>query len=101
MPIASSLIPGMSAPKMYRLVGTDGVEALSASPGTLGGTEGLGCTAQLDCPCALRWIAKGRYVRHRVFFADEVTAIAAGYRPCAHCLSERHRSWKAGPASSS
>jgi methylphosphotriester-DNA--protein-cysteine methyltransferase len=33
-------------------------------------------------------------VRHRVFFADEATAIAAGYRPCAVCLPERYALWK-------
>jgi methylphosphotriester-DNA--protein-cysteine methyltransferase len=33
-------------------------------------------------------------VRHRVFFANEETAIAAGYRPCAVCLPERYRAWK-------
>jgi methylphosphotriester-DNA--protein-cysteine methyltransferase len=42
----------------------------------------------------LRWIAKGFYVRHRVFFADEATAIAAGYRPCARCMPEAYRRWK-------
>jgi methylphosphotriester-DNA--protein-cysteine methyltransferase len=31
-----------------------------------------------------------------VFFADEATAIAAGYRPCAACLPEAHARWKAG-----
>ena len=34
-------------------------------------------------PSALRAIDRGRYARHRVFFADEATAVAAGYRPCA------------------
>jgi hypothetical protein len=82
-------------PKRYRLIGPDGREYLSETPGTLGGhrrTKGYG---RLDCPTALRWIARGHYVRHRVFFADEETAIAAGYRPCAHCLPERYAAWKA------
>jgi AraC family transcriptional regulator, regulatory protein of adaptative response / DNA-3-methyladenine glycosylase II len=35
-------------------------------------------------------------VRHRVFFADEATALAAGYRPCGHCLRDRYAAWKAG-----
>jgi len=30
-----------------------------------------------------------------VFFADEDTAIAAGYRPCAVCLPIAYRDWKA------
>jgi len=46
------------------------------------------------CLSALRWIAKGYYVKHRVFFADEATAIAAGYRPSACCPKERYTIWK-------
>jgi methylphosphotriester-DNA--protein-cysteine methyltransferase len=49
---------------------------------------------RLDCPSALRALASGGYVAHRVFFADEATAVAAGYRPCARCLPERYRDWK-------
>jgi methylphosphotriester-DNA--protein-cysteine methyltransferase len=30
-----------------------------------------------------------------VFFADEHTAIAAGYRPCAVCLPQKYAAWKA------
>jgi methylphosphotriester-DNA--protein-cysteine methyltransferase len=33
-------------------------------------------------------------VRHRVFFADEATAVATGFRPCANCLPDRYREWK-------
>jgi len=46
---------------------------------------------RLDCAGAARWIAKTRYVKQRVFFADEETAIAAGYRPCARCTPEEYR----------
>lgn len=35
------------------------------------------------------------HTSHRVFFADEETAIAAGYRPCGNCLREKYREWKA------
>jgi hypothetical protein len=86
----------MAEPKLYRLVGPDGSEILSPVPGTLGGHRRTRVYGRLDCPGALRWIAKGHYVRHRVFFADEETAIAAGYRPCGHCLPHRHAVWKAG-----
>jgi len=34
-------------------------------------------------------------VKQRVFFADAATAIAAGYRPCAGCLPEKYKAWKA------
>jgi methylphosphotriester-DNA--protein-cysteine methyltransferase len=30
-----------------------------------------------------------------VFFADEATARAAGYRPCFTCMREEYRAWKA------
>ena len=89
----------MEDAKLYRVVGADGAEVLSPVPGTLGGhrrTRGYG---RLDCPVALRWIAKGQYVRHRVFFADEETAIAAGYRPCAVCMPDEYREWKAAQPS--
>ena len=63
--------------------------------GTLGGHRGTRIYGRLDCPSALRAIAKGGYVRCRVFFADEDAAVAAGYRPCAVCMPERYRAWKA------
>ncbi len=50
---------------------------------------------RLDCPTALRYLAKGQYAAHRVFFADEATAVAAGYRPCGSCLPDEYRAWKA------
>jgi methylphosphotriester-DNA--protein-cysteine methyltransferase len=28
-----------------------------------------------------------------VFFADEATALAAGYRPCGTCMREEYRAW--------
>ena len=96
MPFAGPFDPDVSPLKTHRLVGPDGVELVSTSPGTLGGHRRTRVYGRLDCPGALRWIAKGHYVRHRVFFADEETAVAAGYRPCASCLPDRYRSWKQG-----
>jgi methylphosphotriester-DNA--protein-cysteine methyltransferase len=81
--------------KLYRLVGPEGAEVLSAMPGTLGGHRRNKIYGRLDCPSALRWLAKGHIVKHRVFFADEATAIAAGYRPCAVCMRDEYRRWKA------
>ena len=78
----------------YTLVGADGTPYESTTPGTLGGHRRGRIYGRLDCPSALRAIARGEYVRHRVFFADETTAVAAGYRPCAVCLPERYRAWK-------
>jgi hypothetical protein len=79
----------------YRLIGADGVEYASETKGTLGGHRRNRIYGSLDCAGAARWIAKGHYVKQRVFFADEATAIAAGYRPCANCLPEAYKAWKA------
>jgi hypothetical protein len=84
--------------KLYRLIGADGRPYLSAQPGALGGHRKLRGYGRLDCPSALRWIAKGYYIRHRVFFADEASAVAAGYRPCAVCMPEAYRHWKTAQA---
>lgn len=81
--------------KTYTLLGPDAKPYTSATPGTLGGNRRSKIYGRLDCPGALRWIARGHYVKNRVFFADEDTAIAAGYRPCAVCLPDRYREWKA------
>ena len=81
---------------MYTLIGPDGKPRRSRAPGTLGGHRRNKGYGRLDCPAALRWIAKGEYVAHRVFFADEATALAAGYRPCATCLPDRYAAWKSG-----
>ncbi|HZE40023.1 MAG TPA: Ada metal-binding domain-containing protein [Stackebrandtia sp.] len=74
----------------------DGRPYRSAAPGTLGGHRGGRLYGRLDCPSARRAIARGGYVEQRVFFADEDTAIAAGYRPCSVCLPREYRSWKEG-----
>jgi methylphosphotriester-DNA--protein-cysteine methyltransferase len=66
--------------------------------GTIGGHRKTRIYGRLDCPSALRAIANGGYVTHRVFFADEAAAIAAGYRPCARCMPERYKEWKASPS---
>ena len=77
--------------KEYKLIGRDGKPYLSTVPGRMGGHRKLKIYGQLDCPSALRYIAKGHYVEHRVFFADEETAIAAGYRPCGICMREAYK----------
>jgi hypothetical protein len=76
------------------LTGPDGRPYRSSTPGQLGGHRRGKICGWLDCPAALRAIAAGHYIKHRVFFADETTAVAAGYRPCAACLSEAYRNWK-------
>ena len=83
--------------KRYRLIGADRTPYESAQPGTVGGHRAARMYGRLDCPSALRAIANGGYVTHRVFFANEATAVAAGYRPCARCLPDRYFNWKEGP----
>lgn len=81
---------------MYKLIGKDGKEYLSKQKGQFGGHRKLKIYGKLDCPSALRHIAAGHYVQHRVFFADEETALAAGYRPCGVCMKEHYSLWKGG-----
>jgi methylphosphotriester-DNA--protein-cysteine methyltransferase len=38
-------------------------------------------------------------VENRVFFQNEQEAIAAGYRPCGHCLRDKYREWKSNAIS--
>jgi len=77
------------------LIGADGRPYASATKGTLGGHSRQKVYGRLDCPVALSLIRRGRNrPEYRVFFADEETAIAAGYRPCGACLREQYRAWK-------
>ena len=79
---------------MYKLLDENGKEYLSEEKGLLGGNKSLKIYGRLDCPSALKWIAKGYYVKNRVFFKDEETAIKAGYRPCAVCMPKEYKIWK-------
>lgn len=82
----------------YTLLSANGEYCRSETPGRLGGNRRSRIYGKLDCPAALRAIERGGYVENRVFFADEQTAIAAGYRPCGRCMRERYRAWlRAGP----
>ncbi len=80
--------------RRYLLLGPDGRPYRSVAPGTLGGHRRQRIYGRLDCPAALRALERGHYARYRVFFADEPTAVAAGYRPCARCLPAAYRRWK-------
>ena len=80
--------------KTYTLLGVDGKSYQSSELGLLGGHKKLKIYGRLDCPSALRYIAKGQYVKNRVFFKDEETAIVAGFRPCAKCMPKEYKLWK-------
>ena len=84
----------------YTLTGADGRPYASGAPGTLGGHRRGRRYGRLDCPAALRALARGGYVAQRVFFADEATAVAAGYRPCAVCLPAAYAAWPASTSTS-
>jgi methylated-DNA-[protein]-cysteine S-methyltransferase len=79
----------------FKLIDSEGQRYESDTPGTLGGHRGNRVYGRLDCEGAKRWIEKGHYVSQRVFFADEETAVAAGYRPCATCMPGAYARWKA------
>ncbi|HSP24426.1 MAG TPA: Ada metal-binding domain-containing protein [Saliniramus sp.] len=80
----------------YTLIDRTGKATHSATPGALGGNARSKLYGRFDCPSALAAIARAdTYARTRVFFADEETAVAAGYRPCARCLPLAYRAWKA------
>jgi hypothetical protein len=83
-----------SEERVWSLIGADGAPYQSSEPGRLGGHRRGRIYGRLDCARALQAIARGGYVGHRVFFASEKDAIAAGYRPCAVCLPRAYSAWK-------
>lgn len=79
--------------RYFYLQNGEDITYISKEPGTIGGHYKLKIYGKLDCPSAARYLAKGRYKNHRVFFADEKTAIEAGYRPCAKCMPNEYKKW--------
>ena len=87
---------GLAGPESAHALGADRCSrTASPTPGQFGGHRRTRIYGRLDCPSARRAIAAGGYVPDRVFFADEQTAVAAGYRPCAVCLPGAYAAWKA------
>jgi methylphosphotriester-DNA--protein-cysteine methyltransferase len=80
--------------RAWVLTGADGKPFESDTPGTLGGHRRTRIYGKLDCRAAMRAIARGGYVKSRVFFRDEASAVAAGYRPCAVCMPAQYAAWK-------
>ena len=80
----------------YFLTDCNGRQYLSDKLGAFGGHRKLKIYGKLDCPSANRHIDNGDYIRHRVFFTDEETAIAASYRPCGVCMKKEYSQWKSG-----
>lgn len=85
----------MTEKKQYTLLGADGKPYLSDEKGALGGNSRARIYGRLDCSAANSALKHGGYANIRVFFKDEATAIAAGYRPCGRCMREKYQRWKA------
>ena len=79
--------------KEYKLLDINGYY-FSKIPGTLGGNKKLKIYGKLDCPSALGWIRKGKYVNNRVFFENEEKAKDVGYRPCGIFMKKEYKIWK-------
>lgn len=56
-----------------------------------GGNLNLKIYGSLRCRSGKRMKRK-----NRVFFKDEVEALALGYRPCGHCMEQEYMDWKNG-----
>ena len=82
----------------YTLLGRDGRPYTSEVKGALGGHRRSKVYGTMACPVALSLLRRGFVPKHRVFFLDEETAIAAGYRPCGACLRTRYAEWKRAQA---
>jgi len=80
--------------RTWKLIGADGKPHQSRIRGAFGGHRKSKIYGRFECRAALRAIARGGYVNQRVFFADEKTARAAGYRPCAVCMPAEYARWK-------
>ena len=92
----------MPEKKMYKLLGADGKTYLSEEKGEYGGNRETHVYGSLtDCPAARRALSmetRDHYIKNRVFFKDEATALAAGFRPCGSCQREKYKHYKADPA---
>ena len=55
----------------------------------LGGNRILKIYGTLNCSSGKRM-----KMRNRIFFCSEEEAIAAGYRPCGHCMKHEYKIWK-------
>ena len=84
--------------KLYTLLGADGQPYMSPEKGLLGGHSRTKVYGRMDCPVALSLLRRGFAPRQRVFFADEATAMAAGFRPCGACMRDRYAEWKSDVA---
>ncbi|MDO4961918.1 MAG: Ada metal-binding domain-containing protein [Eubacteriales bacterium] len=85
--------------KQYKLLGADGSIYLSDTPGEYGGNSKQRVYGRMNCGTKLASMRRfpSKYEQSRVFFADEKTALAAGYRPCGNCLRQKYKEYMADP----
>ncbi len=83
--------------KAYTLTGADGSTYPSPTKGEYGGNRKQLVYGTMECGVARDQLRRHRdaMLAHRVFFADEITAVAAGYRPCGSCQRPKYLAWKA------
>jgi hypothetical protein len=95
-PLAASKTVVPYRRKTYHLLGTHGHFCNSSSKGLFGGNTRGKIFGQRDRSSALPAIERGKtYEQYRVFFTDETTAIAAGFRPCAIYMRQAYNKWQA------
>jgi hypothetical protein len=84
----------MTSMKSWTLLDPEGKTYQSEVPGNFGGHKPGKIYGLLNCRSALKAIERGGYIKNRVFFMNEDTAIAAGYRPCGVCMPSQYTRWK-------
>ena len=90
---------GAGVSKTYTLLGADGRAVPERREGPARRQRPhQGLRHAWTAPSRSRCCAAGFEPKHRVFFADEETAIAAGFRPCGACMRARYREWRARQA---
>ena len=85
---------------IYELLDKNGNTYKSSRKGLFGGNKSTKVYGRMDCSAALTALklpTRDVYIKNRVFFADEATALAAGYRPCGTCLREKYSQYIADP----
>jgi methylphosphotriester-DNA--protein-cysteine methyltransferase len=55
---------------------------------TFAGNSRLRIVGKLRC-----WSGRKMKKKNRIFFRSYGEALAAGYRPCGHCMKEEYRQW--------
>lgn len=85
------MVKNKSEGKEYIIIGSSGKEYVNSTQGTLCVHKRLKIYDKLDYPSTLGHIAKGHYVKQRVFYKGKEIEIAAGYSSCNICMPERYK----------